>query len=833
MKLLFKLVLMTVVIIAAIYAATPLWLPYVLARQMPPGWQLISLQSGYPGPAGIDIDQLKVKGELGFAGVSFTSSDLRFTFGDRSTIAGELILDVYLHDSGTTPADSLSLDSLSLPITRLDSELPRLTVNKMRVALHQPEKTAQPLLLDFEGFDLTPHPYQGIQVASQLTIAESTQFKGLLEADIKPGLSRASLRFPTGTELEPWLILELHQEELALETTTRLKVVLDAESADREWLDATLSDGTGRIFSQMGGKLEMHANFTGQDQQHIENMTLSSDNLKLVTASGRLGLKAELQAMRQGEEIAIDLQTPVSIQYQGGTAWFDDIVKTTVPGLILKPVPEAAISAEIGSDSHLSVLPGQNPSLSFKGAFSAEMESVSQTLLLRSDNLELETADMFQPGATTADGTLTVQWDTSEPFVYTSEDLQIKADGLTIGTQVESRNGNFVITGGGAFKSARLTPNNWSAEHIDLTWKQLDLHRMTGALTASTRGFSAELDNETYTGFDFDLNFELLDNDNIKGTGITKFKIGQDFPIEFSGSTQTQRWNIKLKPVTIKLANLGKLLTVAHYPVPASIKLTDGFIELQGDVLVEDEITAEILLSGHEMGASLLKSHASNSSFTFNTGFNGTPWANGPLTIEMVTLAGGIELSQISSKLTLDNSGWVGLKNLSAEIFDGRLKLDGIQYAENQIDDTTIHLSHINLGRLLAYADIDGLAGTGFLDISLPVGTDKDGIHVKNGTFKSDGPGRLTYTKEGMSSSNIGLQALENFQYRELSGTLNYQSDGNYLISVRLDGKNPDLYGGHPVVFNLNINGLLPDFFEAMFITGSFEESILKQIRSR
>ena len=55
--------------------------------------------------------------------------------------------------------------------------------------------------------------------------------------------------------------------------------------------------------------------------------------------------------------------------------------------------------------------------------------------------------------------------------------------------------------------------------------------------------------------------------------------------------------------------------------------------------------------------------------------------------------------------------------------------------------------------------------------------------------------------------------------------------DGAYKITIRLEGKNPDLYGGHPIVFNLNIGGSLPELFEAMFITGSFEESILKQIK--
>jgi len=247
----------------------------------------------------------------------------------------------------------------------------------------------------------------------------------------------------------------------------------------------------------------------------------------------------------------------------------------------------------------------------------------------------------------------------------------------------------------------------------------------------------------------------------------------------------------------------------------------------------DDEIKAKMLVSGHEVGASMLKSSARQTSFTLNSGYDRAPWASGPVSIEAMALAGGIEASQITSEFELDSSGQFTLRNVNAELFDGQLKLASVQFSENQIKDTTIELSHINLGLLLEYADIDGLEGTGHLDISLPVGSDQNGFHVKNGTFDSTGPGRLAYTKEGVAGSNIGLQALENFQYKDLSGTLNYQSDGNYVITIRLDGKNPDLYGGHPVVFNLNVNGLLPELFEAMFMTGSFEESILKQIKSR
>ena len=254
---------------------------------------------------------------------------------------------------------------------------------------------------------------------------------------------------------------------------------------------------------------------------------------------------------------------------------------------------------------------------------------------------------------------------------------------------------------------------------------------------------------------------------------------------------------------------------------------------MQGDVVVNDEITAEMTIKGHELGASMLESSASNASFAFNTSYGITISANGPVSIETVALAGGVDVAHIKADLNLEDTDTFGLKNLHAEVFDGQVILNSLRFSENRIEDTTFTLNHINLGRILAFADIDGLEGTGFLDISLPVGSDQAGVYVKNGTFKSAGPGRLAYTKEGVAGSNVGLQALENFQYKDLSGTINYQSDGTYQITIRLEGQNPDLYGGHPIVFNLNIGGSLPELFEAMFMTGSFEESILKQIRTK
>jgi hypothetical protein len=836
-KLLLKLFLIAGLLCAGIYLATPLWLSHVLARQLPADWQLEELQSGYPGLAGINIDLLRIKGELGLADVSLSVSDLRFEYRGLKSDIGLIVLDVYLRPSEKLSTDALTLNDFSLPVTKLTVQLPQLSVSKMRMALHQttgiPNDAARPLLLDFAAFELTPGIDQAFHLTSQVTIAESPQIGGQLDVDVSPNLLTAIMHFPSRADLTPWLTLEMEQQALPTNFTSRIKAVLDADSANREWLDALLAGSTGRVFTQLDGKLEMVANFAGQEQQSIENLALTSENLHLVSDSGTVDVSTEIRAYREGEDIAIDLLTPSTIQYQGETDWAEILLRQIIPELQLTPGSMVKILSKIDSDSRFIYRPGSDPSLSFNGDISIDLDSSTEKLTLRSSGIQIETGDLHKLESSTADGIISLTWEVSAPFSYNSNDLQLEADRLTLKAELNTRGGKLVSKGSGKLTKVRLPEQDVRAEEVEMTWQNLDPIGMTGKLGTRTIGFSTEFDNQTWTGFDFDINYTLPGKNAVKGTGIATFANGQKFPFEFAGNTEAQRWNIKLLPAIIKLAKLRKLLSAAHYQLPDSIKLTDGYIELQGEVLVDDEVTAKLLISGHEVGAALHKSSARQTSFTFNAGYGKTPWVRGPVSIGAITLAGGVEVTRISSDLELENTERYGLKHVSAEVFDGQLKLASLQFSESQIEDTTIELSHINLGLLLAFADIDGLEGTGFLDISLPVGSDKTGFHVKDGTFRSTVPGRLAFIKEGFAASNIGLKALENFQYKELSGKLNYQSDGNYVLTIHLDGKNPDLYGGHPVVFNLNVNGLLPELFESMFMTGSFEESILKQIRSK
>jgi hypothetical protein len=839
MKFILKLLLFLCILIVGIYAATPLWLSYILANQLPPGWRLEELEAGYPGISGININVLSAKGGLQATDLEVSAADIRFRYRGLKTRIESLSLDVWLRSGESTVAETLTLDDLSLPVTRLTGKMPELSVGHVRLALHHDVDimATNPLVLNFQSLKLTPQSDSNFHLVSDVGLEGSPYVNGRAEVDVTTNLLKAGVRFPDDSDSPPWLTISFEQDDQFQKATTRIQASFDAESAKLEWLDSILVQNTGGLLTHVSGKLEAQADFAGKSLQGIELFSLVIEELQLVSGDGILSLDAEMLARREAEKIIVGLPTTTEIQYQDKAGRLNDLITNAIPDLKRTPRSDTNIFAALGSGSSFTIQPGSSPSIGFNGDFMADLVSSGESLSMQATDLQLETADLSRLETTTVNGVIILNFVESMPFAYIfrkedSPPMTVEAKEISITAEVTSGDDGLVSTGSGTIMGGHTTLFTTSAEKIDISWHELDLLKLAGKLGTKTTGFATEFEGESWSGFDFDMTYNLLSDTGISGSGTLEIDNGPGLPIEFAGNIQAEHWNVTLPASTIKLAELRNLLGVAHFELPASVKLTNGYIDLQGDVLVDDEITAEMVIKGYEMGGSMQESTARKASFTLNSSYGNTLTANGPVAIENVVLAGGIDVEQIRAQLNIENTETFGLKNLFAELFDGQLNLASLQFSDNRIEHTTAEFTHINLSRLLVYTGIYGLEGSGFLDVSLPVGSDEVGIYIKNGSFNSTGAGRLAYTKEGIAVDNIGLQALENFHYQEFSGTLDYQSDGAYKITIHLEGENPDLYGGHPILFNLNIGGSLPELFEAMFITGSFEESIINQIRT-
>lgn len=840
MKLTFKSLLLLCLVIAVIYAATPLWLPHLLNRQLPDGWQLEALDAGYPGVSGISIHSLKLKGGLPAADVSISAVNVRFSYSGIKTQIESLTLNVFMRTAGRTDVDATTLNDLSLPVMNLTGKMPDFSVSQLRLALHHETsrmtgttEPTQPLVLDFQAFELTPRSDNEFHLATLVEFEDIPVAPGRLDLDLGRDLLTAEIQFPAAQDSEKWLVASAEQDVGSVQTTTRVQAIFDADAANGEWLDSILSRGSGGLLQHASGKLEAQAEFAGPDPQQIEQLSLASGNLQLLTDFGSFSLEARLVASREQENITARLSAPAVIQYRDETGRIDQLLKELIPEFQRAPRSDVQSSLLLQPDSSFTILPGSNPTIHFAGGLLFRLDSKGETFSLQSDDFKAEMAEFPSLDSVTADGLFMIDWKEETAVTYSSEAGELAADKLSVSAEITSREGVLLSKGQGSLTQANMANLSTSARQIDLQWQEFDLLKLSGRLATQTHGFSNTSEGETWSGFDFNLKYQLTGGENIKGTGEILFDKGPNLPIEFKGNANTQRWNINLPPASIQLPQLRSLLKAAHIDVPPSIKLLKGLVSLEGNVAVDDETVATLLIKGDGFAASMKKSQAVDASFSFNTRFDDQLAVNGPVTIETIELAGGIDISHIKAELKMENTSSFGLDELHAELLDGKLFLHSLRFSDNSIADTRAELSHIDLGRLLAFADIDGLQGTGFLDISLPFSDTPTGITIKNGTFRANAPGRLAYVKGGISASNIGLKALENFQYKNLSGTIDYQADGQYQIGVRIEGNNPDLYDGYPVVFNLNINGTLPELFEALFITGDFEEAILKEIKKR
>lgn len=164
-----------------------------------------------------------------------------------------------------------------------------------------------------------------------------------------------------------------------------------------------------------------------------------------------------------------------------------------------------------------------------------------------------------------------------------------------------------------------------------------------------------------------------------------------------------------------------------------------------------------------------------------------------------------------------------------AEPFSLGSRLEGL--------NVTLGAQQLDLGQLLALTRLEGLSGEGKLDGVLPLRLSDGAVIIEGGELAATGSGVLRYAagsaptalQAGGEGVDLLLQALENFHYEALKITLDGRTDAAMDIDLHLAGANPDLYDGHPVEFNLDLEGELANILRQ----GVASYQIPERIRER
>jgi hypothetical protein len=200
-----------------------------------------------------------------------------------------------------------------------------------------------------------------------------------------------------------------------------------------------------------------------------------------------------------------------------------------------------------------------------------------------------------------------------------------------------------------------------------------------------------------------------------------------------------------------------------------------------------------------------------------------------------------IGLPLTNGLLTFDlEPGQLLVEQLRWQFAEGRIRAAPFTIgSEGMRFSTTLTAERLQLNEIFALAQLDGLTGEGTMHGTVPITVAGSEATVRGGELVSDRPGWVRYRPEqapaalqaGGQNVNLLLQALENFRYEDLRLTIDGRTDGEMDVGLHIRGANPDLYGGHPIEFNLNLEGALADVVRAGLTGYQIPERIREQMQ--
>lgn len=197
------------------------------------------------------------------------------------------------------------------------------------------------------------------------------------------------------------------------------------------------------------------------------------------------------------------------------------------------------------------------------------------------------------------------------------------------------------------------------------------------------------------------------------------------------------------------------------------------------------------------------------------------PTATKPQTLTARAVRGAVTLD--APRLTFrlpgsDGAGRIVIDHAEGGFAGGRLRLE-----ESVIEHGTgrarfrLRLEAVDLGRLLALMNLDGVSASGRLTGALPVEIVGDRVQLAGGRLSADGPGVLKFRSAAAKRALAGageqaamlLSVLEDFHYKRLFLDIANDAEGEAVLRLGTEGSNPAVKDGHPFILNINLTGNL------------------------
>jgi hypothetical protein len=208
-----------------------------------------------------------------------------------------------------------------------------------------------------------------------------------------------------------------------------------------------------------------------------------------------------------------------------------------------------------------------------------------------------------------------------------------------------------------------------------------------------------------------------------------------------------------------------------------------------------------------------------------------------PAAISLDLLDVGVPISEIAASFQIGaDLSSVQVDTLSMQLLGGTLHTDPFNFSmEAETNALLVRLDSIQLSLMKSLAEFDSIDIEGSVSGVMPVSIAGGGITIDKGRLESDDPGgaiRYLAGDADTEDSQLGLvtRALSNFEYETLTSDVTYTEDGDLLLSMRLEGVNPEMDPTQPVVLNLNLENNVPSMLRSLQATRSIQEIFEKRV---
>ncbi|WP_158681694.1 intermembrane phospholipid transport protein YdbH family protein [Microbulbifer pacificus] len=200
----------------------------------------------------------------------------------------------------------------------------------------------------------------------------------------------------------------------------------------------------------------------------------------------------------------------------------------------------------------------------------------------------------------------------------------------------------------------------------------------------------------------------------------------------------------------------------------------------------------------------------------------------------------GVALNNLHFALSLAANGDLTLGNFSAELLEGALTADRLRWNINGEErHSKLQFTGLSIGALAREMEATNFAASGLLDARIPITTDRQGVTVDNGTVQSRPPGgRLRYYgafSPGMLGSNPQLKllagALEDYNYRDISGTMSYPLSGDLKLNLKLTGRSAAIDANRDLIINLNLENNVPSMLRSLQASRDLTDVLERQVQ--